>query len=221
MERSPNPPHTALFGPQLALIAIVALGVYAFGSGIQARASTATFVQPATLTPEALTGVSTAGDGAGVFLGLGETLALVFDQPFGVVRRQGVSIFTLPSDQGRAFFTFSFGSYNNGSPVIAFSRQRRAGRTLNINNPFGQGCSALGGCDYIEITLIRTARGSSGAEVDYVTVDGQVTTVTSPTPEPSAWALMIIGFVFTAWRLKQHRPEMMLYISSAKSLAAT
>ncbi len=200
MKRLYNTQRYQLIGVQYILLAVMACGLSA-----PAAASTATYVEPANLSSQTEINLSTAGDNAGAFLGLGDTLALVFDEAFGAVRREGISIFTLPPSRGAVFFSFSFGTYNNGSPVFAFSNQVRAGRNFTVNNPFARGCSALGGCDYIEITVTRTRGGATGAEVDYVAVDGQVTQVTSPTPEPSAWALMISGFLTVAWRLKHTR----------------
>jgi|GEM_PF-6959247 len=170
-----------------------------------AQAGTATYVMPTDLTAPEVAALSTAGDNAGAFLGLSETLALVFDAPFATQPGQNVSVFTLPPSTGFVQFRIRFGSYNGGSPNYAWSRNIRAGRTLSVNNLFQRGCSAFGGCDYIEITTRRTRRGATGAEVDYVSVEGEVTEVTSPTPEPSTWALMISGFWLGGWRLKSMR----------------
>jgi len=171
-----------------------------------ARAETATYVAPAFLDQPTLTALSTSGDSAGALLGLGETLALVFDNLFATTRADdSVSIFTLAPDNGWARASVRFGVYNYGAPTIVFSRNIRAGRTLTINNLFNRGCSAFGGCDYIEILTTRLRGGANGVEVDYVDVNGAVTTVTAPTPEPASWALMILGFCLIAWRLKAAR----------------
>lgn len=170
-----------------------------------AKAETATFVMPSSLSTTEINALSTAGDSTGVFLGLFETLALVFDTPFATDRGQNVSIFSQAPANGNVRFTVSIGVYNGGTPTIVQSRNLRAGNTFSRNNLFQQGCSAFGGCDYIEITTNRTNAGATGAEIDYVAIEGEVTEVTSPTPEPSTWALMIAAFTLTGWRLKAMR----------------
>lgn len=173
----------------------------------QAEAETATYTQPNFISGSDLSALSTAGDNAGVNLSFGQTLALNFDQPFATSRGGSVSVFTVPPTSGFTWFFVRIGSFNNGSPV--FSRTRgfvRAGTSVNFNNLFQRGCRAFGGCDYIEITNVFSVGNQTGAEVDYVEVDGVVTNVTATTPEPSTWAMMIIGFWFTAWRLKKAGP---------------
>ncbi len=171
-----------------------------------AAAATATYVAPSSIAEGTLGDLSTAGDGAGLFLGLGETLALVFDQPFATSRGSNVSIFTLPAAGGGARFEFRFGTYNGGAPSFINGRiRRRAGAAGSFGNLFQRGCRAFDGCDYVEIALVRTNRGATGAEVDYVAVDGEVAEVVSPTPEPSIWALAVAGFALTAWRMKAVR----------------
>ena len=138
---------------------------------------------------------------------LNQMLAIVLDTPIGVTSGGRVSVFTLPPSSGNARAIIRVGTYNGGSPQIVLSRNVRAGRVRNINNLFSNGCGILGGCDYIEIITTRVRRGAAGVEVDYIEVDGQLVQVTSPTPEPAAWAMMILGFAFTAYRLKALRPR--------------
>ena len=192
-----NPSH--LVCVRYTLLAIT----LAFASN--AQASTATYVMPNDLTESEVTALSTAGDSSGVFLGQSQTLALVFHTPFATQNGQNFSIFTVPPSTGRVQFRISFGIYNGGAPTFAWSGNFNAGGTFSADNLFDRGCSAFGGCDYIEITTRRTNRGATGAEVDYVSVEGEVTEVTSPTPEPSTWALMISGFALIGWRLKAMR----------------
>lgn len=152
-----------------------------------------------------MTSLSTAGDGLGQLVPLGEWISLLFSQPFGVTNTDTVSIFTLAPPVGDARLTISFGSYNNGSPIFIETKSVNAGNTLTVNNLFQRGCSALGGCDFIFITTTRQRNGATGATVDYVSVNGEPTDVTAPTPEPSVWAMMIFGFAGVAWRLKAMR----------------
>lgn len=183
---------------------VAAISSIAIFSG-SANASTATFVEPATLNATETFALSTANDGGGVFLGLGDTLSLLFDTPFGTSRRDRVTIFTLPPAQGTVRGVVSFGTYDNGNPSFVRSRNFNFGTGTSSGNLFNRGCSALGGCDYIEITVTRVSNGATGAEVDYVDVNGDVTVVTAPSPEASTWLMMIVGFYLVCARLKHGR----------------
>ena len=193
--------------------ALVAAAMIAFAQ--PARAATATYDSSMPYTPGAMTDISTAGDGLGQLVPLGEWISLLFSQPFGVTKSDTVSIFTLAPPSGTARFAISFGSYNNGSPIFADTRIVNAGGALTVNNLFQRGCAALGGCDYIFITTTRQTGAAPGATVDYVSVNGQVTDVAAPTPEPATWALMIMGFAGVAWRLKALRRARLYSVSSA------
>ena len=180
-------------------------GVVTLFCGAQAAASTATFITPTNVDGATTTALSTSGDNAGFLVGLNQTLSIRLDNPIGATASTSVSIFTLPPDSGNARATISFGSYNNGSPIIVLSRNVNAGSSSNINNLFQRGCGLLGGCDFIEIITNRTRRGAEGVEVDYIVVDGVVVQLTSPAPEPSIWAMLILAFAGCALRLKQIR----------------
>lgn len=184
-----------------------ALGL-AFAS-LPAAARTAIFVSPETVDPASLGAVSTAGDSAGLAVGLNQTFALLFAEPFGVVSQaDNITIFTLTPPLGDARATVSFGFYNNGAPIIVRSRNVNSGNSVSVGNLFQQGCAVFGGCDYIAITTTRARNGAQGVVIDYIDVNGEATEVTAPTPEPSAWALMIVGFAGMAWRLKRARRGM-------------
>ncbi|HNS85953.1 MAG TPA: hypothetical protein PKH09_03550 [Parvularculaceae bacterium] len=185
-----------------ALGAALAAAVLAGG---QARAATATFDSSMPYAPGPMTTLSTAGDGLGQLVPLGEWISLLFAQPFGVSRSDTVSIFTLAPPTGNARLTISFGRYNGGSPVFADTRSVNAGNTLTVNNLFQRGCSALGGCDFIFITTTRQRGGAPGATVDYVSVNGETTEVTAPTPDLSVWSMMVLGFAGVAWRMKTRK----------------
>lgn len=170
-----------------------------------ARAATATYDSSLPFAAGPMTALSTAGDRAGQLVPLGEWISLLFAQPFGVAKGDTVSIFTLAPPVGDARLTISFGVFNNGAPIFVDTKTVNAGGVLTTNNLFQRGCSALGGCDFIYITTTRQRNGATGATVDYVSVNGEVADVTAPTPEPSAWALMMLGFAGIAWRLKARR----------------
>lgn len=192
-----------------------------FAANSSAAARTAIITSSTPLAPGEVAAFSTPGDSAGAFVSLNNWIALLFSAPFATSRTDTISIFTLPPTTGRARFTIRFGVYNSGNPIFVASRSLRAGRSLNTGNLFQRGCSAFGGCDYIYIETTRTRRGASGAEIDYVSVNGQPTTATAPSPEPSQWALMIMGFLAVAMRLKQARRGKRRYSpSSAKGSLA-
>lgn len=187
---------------------MAALCVAAMAPNI-ARAETATFSEPAAMSDADRTALSTQGDNSGYLLALGERLGLVFNAPLQLNQGDRISVFSLPPQTGNARAQIRFGSYNDGSPIILASRNFRAGATGNIrvSNGLLSGCQLLGGCDYIEIITTRTRRGAGGVEIDYITVDGQVVEVASPSPEPTTWALMIVAFAGIAARLKVVRNE--------------
>lgn len=182
-----------------------------------AQAGTAIFDASTPYAPGPMTALSTAGDNAGQFVGLGQWMSLWFAQPFGVSKTDTVSIFTLAPPTGTATLSISFGRFNNGRPIFADTKNVNAGNTLTVGNLFKKGCSALGGCDFIFITGTKAKGGATGATVDYVSVNGAPTDVTAPTPEPSVWAMMLIGFAGIAWRLKARRRYS---VSSAKGALA-
>jgi hypothetical protein len=183
------------------LLVAAPLALLATGAG----ARTATFNASTPFTPGPMTALSTAGDNAGEFVGFGEWISLLFAQPFGVSPTDNVSIFTIAPPIGDARLTISFGLFNNGSPIFVDTKNVNAGGALTVNNLFQQGCSAFGGCDFILISTMRARRGATGATVDYVSVNGETTDVTAPTPEPSIWAMMMLGFAGLAMRLKAQR----------------
>ncbi|MEZ5897357.1 MAG: hypothetical protein R3C51_13260 [Parvularculaceae bacterium] len=189
------------FRPHLAAL----VGACAIWFSPAASAATATFVSSTPPGANDLTTLSTAGDNDGPLVTLGEWIGLIFSQPFGVSKTDSVSIFTLAPPTGKARLTISFGVWNGGSPIYVNSKSVNAGGSLSTGNLFQKGCSAFGGCDFIQITTTRQTKGATGAQVDYVDVNGQVTTVTAPTPEPAVWLLMIMGFWAVAARLKALR----------------
>jgi len=174
---------------------------------VPAIAATATFDSSLPHASGPMTALSTPGDGLGELIPLGEWISLLFAQPFGVKSTDTVSIFTLPPLAGDARLTISFGNWNGGSPIFVDTKSVNAGNTLTVNNLFQRGCAALGGCNYIFITTTRQRKGATGATVDYVSVNGEPADVTAPTPEPSVWAMMLLGFAGIAWRLKARRRQ--------------
>ncbi len=172
-----------------------------------AAAETASFVSPETISQDDLTALSTRGDRAGVTVNPGMSLQLLFDQPFGAVPGDRVSIFTLPpaSVFGFALGRVRVGVFDNGAITYLGQGNFLSGQRINISNLFNGGCGAFGGCNFIEILTRRTGGNAEGVRVDYVQLNGEVVSVAAPTPEPSSWALMIVAFGVIAWRCKTNR----------------
>jgi len=181
----------------------VALVVLLAASPSNAR--TATFYSSTPYDDAALASLSSATDRAGPTVSLNNWIALLFETPFGTSKSDNVSIFTLPPRVGDARITVSFGRLIAGLPVFVETKSFNAGNTFSIGNLFQQGCFALGGCSYIFIQTTRQRGGAPGATIDYVSVNGEPTEVVEPTPEPAAWAMMMIGFAGVAWRMKAAR----------------
>ncbi len=169
-----------------------------------AHAESATFLTPTDFTDDQAIALSTAGDNAGFNIPQGQSLRLLFDQPFAATQRDNVTVFTLPGEGGIARGTIRFGRIENGVETIARNRNFTSGRTVSLNNLLNQGCGNLGGCNFIEV-LTRSNRRDTEVRVDYIQINGEVVSVTAPTPEPQTWALMIIGFFAVAWKLKSER----------------
>jgi hypothetical protein len=179
--------------------------MFALSLPTAAKAATAVF-SSSTAYPTGTAGaLSTAGDSAGALVSLNNWIGLLFAAPFGASRSDTVSIFSVAPTVGNARLTISVGRYNGGTPTYVDTRSVNAGNALTFTNLFQQGCAALGGCDFLYITTTRQRAGAPGATVDYLSVNGGVVTVTEPAPEPSTWALLILGFIALAWRLTARR----------------
>lgn len=74
------------------------------------------------------------------------------------------------------------------------------GGTLNANLTTACAGVSASGCSLLRVRNAGSLLGSTGIQLDAIS---GVTTA----PEPSVWALMILGFVGTAWRLKSARKE--------------
>lgn len=175
-----------------------------------ANADTATFVTPITGNPATVAGAS---DGTGVLVSPGATVGLLFSEAFALFDSNGsainndVSIFAL-SDFGSALATVRFGQYNNGTPNFVFTQQinpQPGGAEINLNFLAFVGCGAIGGCDFIEFTGVDNFGGSSVILDAIAFSDVSLLSVTSATPEPGMWALMLLGFFLVALRLKHAR----------------
>ena len=171
-----------------------------------AQGAVAEFTGPGTTASE-LAALSSQTDNAGALLGLGQTFTFRFDTAFATEAPGVLTVSTLGNLPGISRAEIRIGSFNNNNPQFVVTNTIVGGGTRTINNLFNRGCNVFGGCDFIEITTVFSRRGSPGIEVDYVLVDGEVVEVTSPTPEPGTWALLILGFTVTAARIKAVRRD--------------
>ncbi len=190
-----------------------------------ASAESATFTTPVSGDAGA---VANAPDGAGVLVGTNETVGLLFETPFGQLVQDGpfnvvpfnnnVSIFTL-SDVGGAVASVSFGRLGDNGVVDFFHSQdlstTNSSTAVDFNFLAFVGCGNVGGCNFIQFTTNSAFNGAQGAVLDAITFsDVPLSFVTSSTPEPATWGLMIIGFGFLASRAKFARRKQRLALQS-------
>ncbi|MFN3958569.1 MAG: PEP-CTERM sorting domain-containing protein [Parvularculaceae bacterium] len=99
-------------------------------------------------------------------------------------------VFTNANASGPAFLP--------GFPTInLYAQVTGTGPLTLLLDPFAASCAALGGCNALIIgNSSFSAAGSSF----------RLSTLTAATPEPGAWALMMLGFGALAWRMKAARP---------------
>lgn len=138
-------------------------------------------------------------DGAAAVVGAGGELVLQYANPL----TGGAVLANLLPVTGFNVIAVSIGEVIGG--VATFS-----GEFVLVDDGSGAGvggdltalCSGVSatGCSLLRLRNAGTLMGSTGFAVDGVS---GVTTA----PEPSVWALMILGFAGTAWRMKQRRRE--------------
>ena len=84
-----------------------------------------------------------------------------------------------------------------GFPTInVYQQVTGPGPLTLLLDPFAASCAALGGCNALIIgNSSLSAPGSSF----------RLSVLTASTPEPAAWAMMMLGFGAVAWRMKASR----------------
>lgn len=98
-------------------------------------------------------------------------------------------VFTNANAAGPAFLP--------GFPTInLYAQVTGPGPLTLLLDPFAASCAAIGGCN----ALILGNSGFSAAGSSF-----RISTLTASTPEPAAWALMMMGFGAVAWRMKTNR----------------
>ena len=191
----------------LFIIAVALLSL----SMLPAKAATATFTAPQP-NPGDVVG---APDNQGVIVPVGATVGLVFDETFAAGAGDSITVFRTLTTLANA--TFSFGVYNGGAPTIVHSVTGVLfGASFNRGGAGAlSGCSAFGGCDYLEITTNAAFFGAPGFGLDAVSFNNAAATpafltgafnpVAAASPEPSVWLMMIMAFAIVGWRLKIER----------------
>ncbi len=106
-------------------------------------------------------------------------------------------VFTSATATGPAFLP--------GFPTInLYAQVTGTGPLTLILDPFAASCAALGGCN----ALIIGNSGFSAAGSSF-----RLSVLTAATPEPAAWALMMLGFGAVAWRMKAVRRTRAVFIA--------
>jgi len=187
-----------------------------------ASAETATFTTPVTGNPGDVVG---AANNSGVLIGNGETLGLLLANSFGVLSADGsqslrdVSIFVLTS-AGVADGTIRFGRFNNGAPTFFHTQgfsTSLTGNQIDFNFLGFVGCGTLG-CDFIQITTNGANNGANGVIFDAATFNNvAISNFVSSAPEPSVWAMILMGFFMVAWQMKRNRRAIMRSIAKNMS----
>jgi hypothetical protein len=102
----------------------------------------------------------------------------------------------IPAGQGHLILS-TWTSTGSSSPFIpmgatieeaTISPPANGGQTAVVGTFTSSGDSAAAGSYFVEIT------GVSGGGSLRLAIDGNVTAVTDPVPEPSTWAMMLLGF---------------------------
>ncbi len=79
---------------------------------------------------------------------------------------------------------------------------------FSINtDAFLSGCDAIGGCNTIVIGTSGLGAAGGGSFIDGGTLT--FASVVAASPEPSSWALMLIGFFGIAWKMKANRNSLL------------
>ena len=174
--------------------------IAAFLAAMPARAATSIFAASVYAQSGAVSNAANAlgnPDGAAALVGAGGELVLQYANP---LTGGGVLASLLPG-AGFNVIAVSVGEVLGG--VATFS-----GEFVLVDdgsgNPLGGDLAALcsgvsaTGCSLLRLRNAGSLMGSPGFSLDCVS---GVTTA----PEPSTWALMILGFAGLAWRLKEAR----------------
>ncbi len=96
-------------------------------------------------------------------------------------------------------YVFPDGNFTSptGNATAFFYVQVQNGAFAIPNNVFASACASAGGCTGVYVG--RSIFSDAGASFDLDSVGA--------TPEPTTWALMIMGFCLTAWQIKKRKAD--------------
>ncbi|MEL6370669.1 MAG: PEP-CTERM sorting domain-containing protein [Pseudomonadota bacterium] len=174
-------------------------------TSVPALAATASFSAPVA-TPSDIAG---SPDGNGVLITPGLSALLIVDPRFATAPGETVEIFAVTGGPGSANARLTFGQFDGTTFSAGHSQVfNSAGGSVSLNFLFFTGCAPLG-CNAIQVESLAAFAGATGFALDAVSVGGTfLTAATNPVssaPEPTTWALMILGFMGLAWRMKAGR----------------
>ncbi len=185
-------------------IRVIIVALAGLCAAFPAKAATTLFAQSVVSQTGPVTNANAAlfsTNGVGAAIGAGGELVLNYRF---ALTGAGVTTTFLPSGSFNAL-AVSLGEVVGG--VALFSSEflfldNGTGGTQMAD--FSAACSAVSpsGCSLLRIRNLATLIGSSGAILD--SVSG-----VSNAPEPSVWALMILGFAGLAARMKASRPRIL------------
>ena len=173
-----------------------------------AQAATATF------TPDA--GSAVAGsevnvlDGTGYSLAEDGSLTIKFTDLFATDSNDSFTLFHYSTAPFGNLISFSWGYMDaSGSVLYQSSAQypyaQTGGNSFSVGYAYwGCSASAGAGCNFIQIN-----GDTSGYTLDAVSLNGAIVQMVAapPTPEPSTWALMVLGFAGLGLQLKRSKPS--------------
>ncbi|MGV6802103.1 MAG: hypothetical protein ACWA5L_09310 [bacterium] len=179
------------------------------GGGVisMARAETATFTSTTdVLTDDDLARLATVNND-GYVLNRGSTMVIELATAFATSSVDDfLTLYYSNPSRGRRWIGINFGYEVNGVVQWALSSPywvlTRGSGQITFTG-FSNYCSVAGGCSFISFT----GGSRAGTQIDAVAVNGQVLTPAAPTPEPNIWALLIIGFIVIAWKLRYNKQK--------------
>ncbi len=176
-----------------------------------ALAGTAYFQSDAEILTEADYQTLSTANAESYTIGRGDTLFIELEDPFAASSADDLlTLYYTNNDRRRQQFGINFGYEQNGVIEWAFANPTffdvRGSGSVSLFG-FSNFCSVAGGCTFISLTG-GNGNGGRGFNLDAVAVNGEFLSAAAPTPEPSLWALMITGFMFVGWRLKQTKSDM-------------
>ena len=150
---------------------------------------------------------SGAADGVSAFIPNGGWIAFQVSPDFNVAD----FVLTVTSITGANTANFYVGR-SNGAGWFDGLNSRIVALTVGVNSLASAAqssyCAGRGGCD---VFIVQAWSGST------ISIDSALDAITASAPEPSAWALMIVGFIGLSWRMKAMRRSRSSGVSVARA----